>query len=1173
MAYNAGSVIVDIIASAESIRNTFKQAKDSVNEFGSKINDVDKTAKGFGNTLGSSLSEPKSATGWISSFVNMIRGANNSVTKDFNSMGNASKSAADRMTSAAEQAGKAQADLVKKVADAQNSISAAQNRVGAAQASLGTAQQAKQSAEFIAMETNKQRIVQQAESSYQQSLMKSEQAENAAYLAVLKHMSANSAASAVAKEEAMARLQLAKANEEEARANLQAVRSASSSSMPNMLSSSDSSMKQLKQAEAAEVSAQASLKNAQASLKQAQSTKTEAQAALEAANALERETMSINKNSNAKNSNANSSKQMRSADMDLIFAAMGAQAAFYGYVNVLDNMIKKGMEARNAMMGFESVIRSNGQNIDEAKEAFQSFKKDGLLSDADISNSIKNLTLTGYSIKESTELINRFKDTAAFGRQEGLSYGQAVVKTTEGIRLGLSSLSDGAGMAKNLGQILKENGYTEQDLTRITTDAGVRQALYNGIIKETTYAMGDANKMGQDLQGTFARMKTSVNDLSASGLNALSGVLNTCANAMTIVTKATKDFIDAHPKLFAVIVTVVTVLGTLLVAALSVAYAMPLLAKAFSFVGIAIKALFTPMGLLITVIILLAMIVILNWDQISNACADLVNAWGEYFGSIYQYTKNFCMQVSEMMTGLAKIIDGALAIDSKRFQEGMNQVKAGFFNGMQEIHAAGRAYDKAVDKSINVMINKLNPKDLFNKAWGKVSGIFDAVKVDLSDKESRDRSGNDDGSGGKNKKEPKDKQGKDPYREAMREYEHKIHIEELKEYEDKKKALQEIGETVEMTADEQMDYEEKVFDLVKAHAEDEKQYAREIMDYKIKIGEQTYTDKVALIDKELAAETDRHKKLQLMNDRLETVKQEKQYESDLLDYQISCGEKILQAKLDFINKELASEKSKYDQLKLMKQKAETEAKINEIQAQTDVDKIMNRKPKDDVSAQNLWSKNTIKGSVQSTINELQKIVNKYKEMGDAGKQAADTAREAIGELQQATQQWVDKFTDGLADMITQGKSFSDFWNNMCSEIANAWLKYQLNQLMSKSLGGLFGGMNFLFGNQTGAKKHDGGTISKFHTGGVVGGLEQDERVIIAQTGERVLNRKETKAFEKGKAMAGGGGGGATNQYFINTMDAASFREYAYKNKDIFGAATAADTMAGGAMAKAMRIKG
>ena len=1172
MAFNAGSVIVDIIASAESIRNTFKQAKESVNEFGSKINDVDKTAKGLGNTLGSSLSEPKSATGWIGTFVNMIKGANNSVTKDFNNMGNASKAAADKMTLAAEQAAKAQEDLARKVNDAQNSVTAAQGKVGAAQNTLASAQQSKQAAEIIAMEANKQKIVQQAETAHQQALAKSEQAENAAYLATLKHMSANSAASAVAKEEAMSRFQLAKASEEEARANLQAVRSASASTMPNTLTSSDTAMKQLQQAEANEMAAQSSLKNAKASLQQAQATKSSAQAALSATGSLASETAALNKNTNAKNTNAESSNRAKRADMDMIFAALGAQGMFYGYINVLDSMIKKGMEARNAMMGFESVIRSNGQNIDEAKQAFQEFKHDGLLSDADISNSIKNLTLTGYSVKESTELIKRFKDTAAFGKQEGLSYGQAVVKTTEGIRLGLSSLSDGAGMAKNLGQILKENGYTEQDLTRITTDAGVRQALYNGILKETAYAMGDASKMASDLQGSFARMKTSVNDLSSSSLNALSGVLNTCANAMTIVTKATKDFIDAHPKLFAVIVTVVTVLGTLLVAALSVAYAMPLLAKAFSFVGIAIKALFTPMGLLITAIILLAMIVILNWDQICGACSNLVDAWGEYFSSIWTYTKNFCKDVGDMMTGLAKVIDGALSIDSKKFDEGMAAIRAGWFNGVQEIHAAGRAYDKVVDKSIDVLINKLNPKDLFNTAWGKVSGIFDAVEIDMSDKESRDRQDYDP-NGGKKKKGNKGAQGKSPYQEAMREYDHKVHMEELKEYEDKKKALIEIGETVEMTADEQMEYEEKVFDLVKAHAEDEKQYAREIMDYKIKTGEQTYTDKVALIDKELAAETDRHKKIQLMNDRLEAVKQEKQYESDLLDFQIQCGEKTLQSKLDYINQELANEKSKYERLKLLKQQFDAQSKMNEIQAQTDVDKIMNRKPKDDVSAGNLWTKNTTKGSVQSTIADLQKIVVKYNAMGDAGKQAADTARAAIAELQQTTQQWIDQFTDGLADMITQGKSFGEFWDNMCNEIANAWLKYQLNQLMSKSLGGLFGGMNFLFGNKTSAKKHDGGTISKFHTGGVVGGLEQDERVIVAQTGERVLNRKETKAFEKGKAMAGGGGGGATNQYFINTMDAASFREYAYKNKDIFGAATAADTMAGGAMAKAMRIKG
>ena len=138
-------------------------------------------------------------------------------------------------------------------------------------------------------------------------------------------------------------------------------------------------------------------------------------------------------------------------------------------------------------------------------------------------------------------------------------------------------------------------------------------------------------------------------------------------------------------------------------------------------------------------------------------------------------------------------------------------------------------------------------------------------------------------------------------------------------------------------------------------------------------------------------------------------------------------------------------------------------------------------------------------------------------------------------------------------------------DKMFSDIAMSFIKYQLDRLLGGLLTNVFGGMPWL-----GGKKHDGGMITKFHTGGLVGGLESDERVIIAQTGERVLNRRETKAFDAATKMAGGGGR-VVNYFNINTMDASSFREFAYKNRDTIGAAAAADAIDGGAMARAMKV--
>jgi hypothetical protein len=46
--------------------------------------------------------------------------------------------------------------------------------------------------------------------------------------------------------------------------------------------------------------------------------------------------------------------------------------------------------------------------------------------------------------------MNRFKDSAAFGKQGALSFGEAIRGATEGIKNGNSILVDNAGVTKNL---------------------------------------------------------------------------------------------------------------------------------------------------------------------------------------------------------------------------------------------------------------------------------------------------------------------------------------------------------------------------------------------------------------------------------------------------------------------------------------------------------------------------------------------------------------------------------------------------------------------------------------------------------------------------------------------------------------------------------------------------
>jgi hypothetical protein len=1033
MAFKAGSVVVDIVGKADALRRTFREAKDSVKDFGNQVKETDSQVKKIGQNIVSSMSEPKSMFGWLNKVGKTLKDIDYVAGRGFINTGKSAK----QMVSEVE---KASANLIQ-----------AQGRLSLA-------------------------------------------SENYA-VAALNAMSAD-----------------------------------------------------LKGAKGKETSARKSQEAARAKVEEARS-------ALASARAIDTNTQSTDRNSRSKEKQTGASRKAQMADLDLIFAAMYAQVALAGMISRLENIYTVGSRTRMALMGLESTVRGLGVSVDATKDTFKYFQQDGLMSDQEISSSMKNLLHMGYTIEDTKTIMDAFKDSAAFGRQASLGFGEAIVRTTEGMRLGLSTLSDGAGMAKNLGQILAENGYAAEDLSRATTDAGVRQALLNGIMKETSTSAGDAAKMAKDLTGTMSRLGAESNKLSTSILVALSGVLNSIAQTLIPVITAIKDWIDAHPRLSAAIIITIGIMLALVSACLIWQFIFPMLMKGFKeLIGI-LTFMTSPMGLIIAAVIVLATVIAANWDIILSACKELYQGWTSYFGLMWNYIKSFASSVGDIFSSLGKIIMGAMTFDKSKVEDGISGLKQGLVDAATTFVDSSRATTDVISGTANVLFKKLDPVKLFSNTWDKVQGIFDPVNVDLSDKKANPRGS---GVGGeKNKKAT----GPSPYQIAMRQYDHQVTMDELSEYDQKLKALALIGKTVQMTAEEQMDWEEKVYNLVKANNEDLKRYATEYMNYQVATGQKTVEQQSDFIEEQLKNEKDKYAKIQLMQQAYDLRQKLKQYDNDYFAYQVKIGKKTLQDKLDRINQEILAETDKFKKLALLNNKFDTETKLYNDQAYASVSKLMNE------------VYDGTNRSIDSVVNDIKKIEKYYRSLGAAGKEAADMASDAIKELQDNTDDWVDGVLDGLAKVTLGYEKFGNFIDNLFAEIAVSWVKYQLKQILGNVLGGLFNSMPWMSG-----KAHTGGYISrssgivqKYHTGGIIGGLESDERVLIGQTGERVLSRKETAAYEAGKRVAGNGGsgGGVTNIYNVQAMDAASFQDFAARHRNIFGAAAAQDLIEGGAMKKAL----
>jgi uncharacterized protein (DUF433 family) len=164
----------------------------------------------------------------------------------------------------------------------------------------------------------------------------------------------------------------------------------------------------------------------------------------------------------------------------------------------------------SGLVGLGATAKAFGVDAGAAQRAAQELAADGLATVGETSAGLKNLLAAGFGLPEATQIMNRFKDTAAFGRQGALGFGQAIVGATEGIKNGNSALVDNVGLTKNLSNILVEAGFSATDLSKSTSDARIRTALFNGILKETNPQLGQTALYLQTAAGKTAQFDSAV---------------------------------------------------------------------------------------------------------------------------------------------------------------------------------------------------------------------------------------------------------------------------------------------------------------------------------------------------------------------------------------------------------------------------------------------------------------------------------------------------------------------------------------------------------------------------------------------------------------------------------------------------------------------------------------
>lgn len=114
----------------------------------------------------------------------------------------------------------------------------------------------------------------------------------------------------------------------------------------------------------------------------------------------------------------------------------GMTAALRTATGFLGDSVQSANRYQAALLGLGSVATAFGNDQKAATEAAKSLASDGLLTVSDAATGLKNLLATGFGLDESVALLTRFKDTAAFGRQAALGFGESIRGATEGVKNG-----------------------------------------------------------------------------------------------------------------------------------------------------------------------------------------------------------------------------------------------------------------------------------------------------------------------------------------------------------------------------------------------------------------------------------------------------------------------------------------------------------------------------------------------------------------------------------------------------------------------------------------------------------------------------------------------------------------------------------------------------------------
>ena len=225
-------------------------------------------------------------------------------------------------------------------------------------------------------------------------------------------------------------------------------------------------------------------------------------------------------------------------------AAIASAFAVRVVINFGKTCISTATEVENAWVGLNSIINGQGKSFNNAKKFIQEYISDGLVPLKNAVIAYKNLSLRGYNEEQIQKVMNALKNSATYARQSQYSLGDAISTATEGLKNENSIVVDNAGVTKNVAKMWED--YAKSigvSYTSLTKEQKI-QAEVNGILEETKFQMGDAEKYANTYSGKVAKLSASFTNLKVKIGNILKVIAGAFIPVINNAIKVVEKFID-----------------------------------------------------------------------------------------------------------------------------------------------------------------------------------------------------------------------------------------------------------------------------------------------------------------------------------------------------------------------------------------------------------------------------------------------------------------------------------------------------------------------------------------------------------------------------------------------------------------------------------------------------